>query len=78
MICTVAVAPLPFPEIVAVGAEVYPEPGTILVNPTTRPPDTVTVAEAPEPPPPLNEIVAEVYPLPPLDLVAFVPVPVVT
>ena len=70
-------APLPFPEIVAVGGEVYPVPATIFVNPTTRPPDTETVAEAPEPPPPLNEIVAEVYPLPPLVLTAFAPVPVV-
>ena len=47
-----AVAPEPVPEIVAVGATVYPEPGLVMLTPSIFPAPVMTaVADAPVPGP---------------------------
>ncbi len=79
----------PPPDIVTVGAEVYPEPPLVSVSVPTEVGDKVAVALAPVPPPPVKEILGgKIKPVPglvtviksmPVDIeavaVAAVPVP---
>ena len=62
---TVAVA-VAVPAIATVGADVYPVPAFVTINPLTLPLASITaVAAAALPPPPLNVTAgADVYPLP--------------
>jgi hypothetical protein len=52
-----AVAPVPVPEIVAVGATVYPEPGLVMLTPVIFPWPVITAVAAAPVPGPEKEIV---------------------